>query len=726
MRPVHNFLRLPGQDDLASFVLKSLQDGQAQACVDCAMDGAHNAPRKSFSEACALAAMALARSGQKEGALRYWDKLISGAPQELHLLGAALAMAREFAPGLPVACEYERKWLKLLERLFIKVPPMPLLLGARQNGWHGYGSVGIHQGRLNGWLFMGVAEKVKIAISLPASANFTVRLRPLALAQNMVLYQIDELLPVNLGSFQIEILDPQGAQLPGSPVVVAPAHGRKLKSAGGKAVPPTILMPVYDDAKATLRCLASVIASKRKNRTRFDILVAWDAGPDASLLARLKAIAARGHFRLVVNSGNCGFLATVNQAITNYVQGDVILLNSDTLVHGDWVDRLGAHVARPDAATVTALGNEAELMSFPSVFDRGRIGGLRQLKILDRAAARLPAEKACLEIPVGVGFCMWITRAALRKTGVLDGLHVFRGYGEEADYCLRAAEAGLKNYGAFNVFVAHLGEASFGLSKKALAAQNNQAIRERFPAYSRRYNDFLHYSEPRRLIQEISAAILPGLAQAVELDIWPWSARALPFLQARELCGGAEGRVILFLRPGSQPAAELRFGVWLPVASLEFTGQRELAALKNMLNTLSIHKISLRVQSAGVVKMLSQSLRLEAALSGETANWPVLPSEAPQAAYLCATPLMPVELRNLRAFASRNANARIHVPALDAVWPQLPRPGNIFSLAAKLEPELLGCGAFLLPAAAGQEESWQAWLRRRGLGHLPCYRLGGA
>jgi GT2 family glycosyltransferase len=67
-----------------------------------------------------------------------------------------------------------------------------------------------------------------------------------------------------------------------------------------------------------------------------------------------------------------------------------------------------------------------------------------------------------VEIPTAVGFCMYIRRGCLQETGFFDVQSFGLGYGEENDFCMRAAQNGWKHKLACDVFVYHVGSVSFG------------------------------------------------------------------------------------------------------------------------------------------------------------------------------------------------------------------------------------------------------------------------
>ena len=85
-----------------------------------------------------------------------------------------------------------------------------------------------------------------------------------------------------------------------------------------------------------------------------------------------------------------------------------------------------------------------------------------------------------VDLPTGVGFCLYVTRACVEAVGPLSETYS-RGYYEDVDYCLRAREAGLRNVCATGVYVGHAGSRSFRNEKRRLVARNLRILNERFP-----------------------------------------------------------------------------------------------------------------------------------------------------------------------------------------------------------------------------------------------------
>ncbi len=357
-------------------------------------------------------------------------------------------------------------------------------------------------------------------------------------------------------------------------------------------------------------------------------------------------------------------------------------------------------------------------MSYPSFRERGRISRLSEVKILDQAASRL--ENSRVEIPVGVGFCMYITRQALRKIGGLDGRFLFHGYGEEVDYCLRASEAGLKNYGAFNVFVGHLGERSFGLRKKALASQNNVAIYRKFPGYKFDYEYSLSDGEQARLRSQLTKNLLADLEPQGELEARPWSGRFTPTWLSDKKHAPAKKGGALFLQAGKSPRAVLRLFQGIPLADASFDLNSEADQLAALLRKFNLQAIS-HLRSDAQIR-LAEGLGLELRQAPAPDELPELPQPAP-AALLAQAPDSMANWRRLLNFARANPATLIHVFHLADLWGHAPRPDNIQDLPLMENYQALAFEACLLWDATDLG-GWSDWFVSHEWRNPEFFRLG--
>lgn len=242
-----------------------------------------------------------------------------------------------------------------------------------------------------------------------------------------------------------------------------------------------VLVPVYRGLEQTRRCILSVLDDPERVPGR--LIAVDDCSPEPRLSAWLEKMAADGRIELIRNTRNMGFVSSVNRAMLASEPNDVVLLNSDTEVPSGWLRRLAGHVyAGPRIATASPFSNNATICGYPSLEGGPPALGL-DVAELDAACRETNAGRF-VEVPVTVGFCMYIRRAALRETGLFDAQAFGRGYGEEADFCMRSHSIGWKHRLACDVFVYHEGEVSFGAD--APEATASQAVLfKRYPEYGR-------------------------------------------------------------------------------------------------------------------------------------------------------------------------------------------------------------------------------------------------
>lgn len=251
------------------------------------------------------------------------------------------------------------------------------------------------------------------------------------------------------------------------------------RDAGSQRV--TVVLPIYGDYEATRTCLDTLLAEAPSTVAR-TVVAVDDASPDPRIRAMLDAAAKAGFLRLLRHERNHGFARSVNHALETAGGEDVLLLNADTVVPPGFLDRLAqAARARNDIGTVTPFSNNGEYTSFPIPFRENALPDTEKIGAIDRAAVRANTGRI-VEMPNGTGFCLYITRACLDRIGPLSEAFG-RGYGEDIEFCLRAAMAGFRNVCATDVFVGHAGTRSFGPKKRALVVHNLGRIAARFPGY---------------------------------------------------------------------------------------------------------------------------------------------------------------------------------------------------------------------------------------------------
>ncbi len=243
-----------------------------------------------------------------------------------------------------------------------------------------------------------------------------------------------------------------------------------------------VIIPVYGGETETKTCIESTIKYMSDNKSFGKLYLVDDCGPEPALRAALPDYAKTNeNIVLLVNDENLGFVKSVNRAM-KASDRDVVLLNADTEVHGNWLDRMTRQaLSHSNVATVTAFSNNATICTYPAIGGAPELPNGYSLAQLDDACSQANELRA-VEMPTGVGFCMFISRASLSEIGYFDEEYG-KGYGEENDYCQKALANGWKNILAGDVFVFHHGSVSFGESAAAEQLVGGEILRNRYPDY---------------------------------------------------------------------------------------------------------------------------------------------------------------------------------------------------------------------------------------------------
>jgi O-antigen biosynthesis protein len=321
----------------------------------------------------------------------------------------------------------------------------------------------------------------------------------------------------------------------------------------GEKAPPTVIVPVFADHDATIACFESLLKAgptftrERPNTNDgFRVLAVDDASPDPALRRYLKDLADGKRIDLLVNSQNLGFIGSINRALAEVSQGDVIFLNADTLVPPGFVERLAAAAySQADIGTATPLSNNGDIFSFPRPGYANPMPTYDEMVALDRGAATANATTV-VDTPSGIGFCLYITRRCLDAVGELSE-RFERGYLEDVDFCLRAREQGLRNVCASSVYVAHHGSKSFKQQKRGLVLRNLGVLDERFPSFRKECLVFEAVDPLRQVRANLERTQSQPVGSSVLIAAGPGAGLEMAQTRARQLAVNGE-RVILLVR----------------------------------------------------------------------------------------------------------------------------------------------------------------------------------
>ncbi len=246
-----------------------------------------------------------------------------------------------------------------------------------------------------------------------------------------------------------------------------------------------IAIPIYNGHDALERCLQALIDERIEAAHR--IVAINDASSDLRVAPLLESF-TRKHAKRAIevrhNRVNRGFTWNANQAITATRSDEhLLLLNSDAIVTEGWLDQMLVTLARDERiGTVTPFSNNATICSYPDFSREWPVPPVAERARIAKTLANHRADE--IDIPTAVGFCMLISRRCLDAVESFDEANFPRGYGEENDFCRRAALEGFRNVMCTNAYVAHEGSQSFTEEKHALMRDGGARLLALHPDYN--------------------------------------------------------------------------------------------------------------------------------------------------------------------------------------------------------------------------------------------------
>ncbi len=195
------------------------------------------------------------------------------------------------------------------------------------------------------------------------------------------------------------------------------------------------------------RCLTSI----RSDRYAYEIIVVDNASHDDSVaLVRAKY----PQVVLIANTENCGFTGGNNQGIEAAQGRAVLVLNPDTEMVGEAIDRmmgyldhhpevgaLGPALLKPDRSIQSSRRRFPTLTT--AFFESTWLQGLAPGSILTRYYMDDVSPDVVHEVDWLNGACTLFRRTALDQVGLYDAQNFFM-YSEELDLCRRIKAAGWK------------------------------------------------------------------------------------------------------------------------------------------------------------------------------------------------------------------------------------------------------------------------------------------
>lgn len=197
-----------------------------------------------------------------------------------------------------------------------------------------------------------------------------------------------------------------------------------------------IIIPVYNQSRLTLNCLASIRCYTQDYR-----LIIIDNGSEELAVDLLRDELKLHPHILVRNNKNLGFVQATNQGLCLSTAPWVVLLNNDTEVTKEWLIRLmDPFYAYP------LIGAVGPITTSPNCW-QGKAKADSGFKLLKKTAML-------------AFFCVMFKREVIERVGLLDedfGV----GLADDDEYCHRIHKAGYRLALAHNLKIVHHHRSTF-------------------------------------------------------------------------------------------------------------------------------------------------------------------------------------------------------------------------------------------------------------------------
>ena len=225
-----------------------------------------------------------------------------------------------------------------------------------------------------------------------------------------------------------------------------------------------IIICVYNAYEDVKRCIESVL---RFTSQPYRIIIVDDNSAELTRCYLESVAQMNTNILLIRNtSNNHGYTYAANIGLRASTADYNILLNSDTIVSKNWVDNLIKCAITRNADLVGPLSNTASWQSIPRLTDESGDWCHNYLPdniTIEEMAAMVESNSECIypEVTLLNGFCMMVSRKAIKILGYFDEENFGRGFAEEDDYTSRANKAGLKLAIADDTYIFHAQSKSY-------------------------------------------------------------------------------------------------------------------------------------------------------------------------------------------------------------------------------------------------------------------------
>lgn len=244
-----------------------------------------------------------------------------------------------------------------------------------------------------------------------------------------------------------------------------------------------IIVCAHNALEDVRKCLESLVI----NTTPPYRILLVDDGSDEATKAFLEKFQSENQsfVSLFRSDKPTGYTFAANRGIKASTAPFVVLINSDTIVTSQWLDRmLSCMKSEMGIGVVGPLSNTASWQSVPYIEDNGdwALNPLPEGISIDQMG-RIVAESSGRlypHMPFLNGFCLLINRELINDIGYFDEQNFGPGYGEEDDFILRARKSNWKTVLADDVYIYHAQSRSYSSERrKVLSEKAGKVLKEK-------------------------------------------------------------------------------------------------------------------------------------------------------------------------------------------------------------------------------------------------------
>lgn len=227
-----------------------------------------------------------------------------------------------------------------------------------------------------------------------------------------------------------------------------------------------IVICVHNALDEVKRCLDSVLKSRRKR----DRIIIVDDGSANDTASFLENFASKNKRVLLLRNSEAdeGYCKAANRGMEAVESEFFLLLNSDTILTKRALDHMKSTILRDkNIGIVGPMSNAASTQSIPNIANTENQTAVNNLPNgvtvdgMNALCEKWSHNTLMPSVPLVHGFCQLIRKSLFDRIGGFDEVAFPQGYGEENDFCLRAADAGFDLKICTKAFVYHEKSASY-------------------------------------------------------------------------------------------------------------------------------------------------------------------------------------------------------------------------------------------------------------------------